>query len=84
MVAKSFPFNKTVEDFIHSHDKVYVVEQNRDGQLKSLLTIELGINPAKLISVLNYDGTPITAEVILRQISNKFASDSHIQKVKAV
>lgn len=70
---KSFPFNKTVEDFIHEHDKIYVVEQNRDAQMKSLLTIELGINPAKLISVLNYDGTPITADIILNQVSNKFA-----------
>lgn len=65
---KAFPFNKTVEDFIHSHDKVYVVEQNRDAQLRSLLMIELEINPAKLIKVLNYDGMPITAEDIMRQV----------------
>lgn len=65
---KSFPFNKTVEDFIHSHDKVYVVEQNRDAQLRSLLMIELEINPDKLIRVLNYDGMPITADDILKQI----------------
>lgn len=65
---KAFPFNKTVEDFIHSHDKVYVVEQNRDAQLRSLLMIELEINPAKLIKVLNYDGMPITADDIMRQI----------------
>ena len=44
------------------------------------MLIEMGINPAKLVSVLNYDGTPITAEGILRQISGKFASDSHIPK----
>lgn len=67
---KAFPFNKTVEDFIHSHDKVYVVEQNRDAQLRSLLMIELEINPAKLIKVLNYDGMPITADDILKQIMN--------------
>lgn len=65
---KAFPFNKTVEDFIHTHDKVYVVEQNRDAQLRSLLMIELEINPAKLIKVLNYDGMPITAEDIMRQV----------------
>lgn len=65
---KAFPFNKKVEDFIHSHDKVYVVEQNRDAQLRSLLMIELEINPAKLVKVLNYDGMPITAEDIMRQI----------------
>ncbi len=67
---KSFPFNDTVEEFIHSHDKVFVVEQNRDAQMKSLLMIELGINPEKLIPVLNYDGLPITADQIVTSIKS--------------
>ena len=79
---KSFPFNSTVEEFIKTHEKIYVIEQNRDAQMKSLLTIELQVNPNKLISVLNFDGTPITAEAILRQVSPKFTSDSHIPKTK--
>ncbi|MGZ4055022.1 MAG: 2-oxoacid:acceptor oxidoreductase subunit alpha [Bacteroidia bacterium] len=66
---KAFPFNKAVEDFINSHDKIFVIEQNRDAQMKSLLMIELGINPEKLISVLNYDGMPITADNIIKQIT---------------
>lgn len=66
---KSFPFNKTVEEFINSHDKVFVIEQNRDAQMKSLLMIELQANPEKLISVLNYDGMPITADNILKQVT---------------
>lgn len=70
---KSFPFNKTVENFIKEHDKIFIVEQNRDGQMKSLLSIELGIDPSKLISVLNYDGTPLMADMILKQISKEFA-----------
>jgi 2-oxoglutarate ferredoxin oxidoreductase subunit alpha len=45
-----------------------VIEQNRDAQFKSLIMIELGTNPEKLVSVLNYDGTPITADYIYRQI----------------
>jgi 2-oxoglutarate ferredoxin oxidoreductase subunit alpha len=45
-----------------------VIEQNRDAQFKSLMMIELGVDASKLISVLNYDGTPITAEDILEQI----------------
>lgn len=65
---KSFPFNKTVEDFIHSHDKVFVVEQNRDAQMKSLLMIELAANSQKLVSVLNYNGLPITADYIVKSI----------------
>ena len=76
MRLKSFPFNEAVEDFINNHEKIYVIEQNRDAQMKSLLTIELGTNPSKLISVLNYDGTPITADMILNQISNKFATQT--------
>lgn len=73
---KAFPFNQDVEDFMNAHDKVYIIEQNRDAQMKSLLMIELGLNPEKLISVLNYDGTPITADVILSQISEKFVTSN--------
>jgi hypothetical protein len=43
---------------------------------------DLQINPSKLVSVLNFDGTPITAENILRQVSNKFKSDQHLPKSK--
>lgn len=65
---KAFPFNKTVEEFISSHQKIFVVEQNRDAQMKSLLTIELQVDPNKLISILHYDGLPITADFILKQV----------------
>jgi 2-oxoglutarate ferredoxin oxidoreductase subunit alpha len=65
---KAFPFNKDVQDFIDKHDSVFVIEQNRDAQMKSLLMIELGANPSKLISILNYDGMPITAQKIITEI----------------
>jgi 2-oxoglutarate/2-oxoacid ferredoxin oxidoreductase subunit alpha len=68
---KAFPFNHTVEDFINTHEKVFVIEQNRDAQMRSLLMIELNADPTKLISVLNYDGMPITADNIMRQITEK-------------
>lgn len=68
MRVRAFPFGKAFEDFVSSHKKVFVIEQNRDAQFKSLMMIELGINPEKLVSVLNYDGTPITADNILKQI----------------
>jgi 2-oxoglutarate/2-oxoacid ferredoxin oxidoreductase subunit alpha len=71
MRIKSFPFNKTVEEFIDAHDKVFVVEQNRDAQLKSLMLIELGIQSKKLIPVLNYEGLPITADFIMQAIEKK-------------
>jgi 2-oxoglutarate/2-oxoacid ferredoxin oxidoreductase subunit alpha len=65
---KSFPFNKTVNEFIKSHKKVFVIEQNRDAQMKSLLLIELEADPSKLISILNYDGMPITADFIVKNV----------------
>jgi 2-oxoglutarate ferredoxin oxidoreductase subunit alpha len=68
MRVKAFPFGKSFVDFINTHNKIFVIEQNRDAQFKSLMMIELGINPEKLVSVLNYDGTPITADNILNQI----------------
>jgi 2-oxoglutarate ferredoxin oxidoreductase subunit alpha len=68
MRVKSFPFGEEFVDFVEAHERVFVIEQNRDAQFKSLMTIELGTDPAKLVSVLNYDGTPITADNILNQI----------------
>jgi 2-oxoglutarate ferredoxin oxidoreductase subunit alpha len=65
---RSFPFNDTVKDFIHNHEEVYVVEQNRDAQMRTLLINELEIAPDRLRPVLNYDGMPITADSILEQI----------------
>jgi 2-oxoglutarate ferredoxin oxidoreductase subunit alpha len=66
---KAFPFSKSVEEFIHSHHTVFIIEQNRDAQMRGLLMLELQINPAKLIPVLNYDGMPITAHAIASQIT---------------
>ena len=72
MLLRAFPFNQAVIDFMQSHDAVFVVEQNRDAQMKSLLLIELGLSPHKLISVLNYDGMPITAQYISEQVQEFF------------
>ncbi len=65
MCVKAFPFPEDVLAFIESHDKVFVVEQNRDAQFRSLLVNELEVHPKKLIKVLNFDGMPITADAIL-------------------
>jgi 2-oxoglutarate ferredoxin oxidoreductase subunit alpha len=78
---RSFPFNKMVEDFISSHKQVFVIEQNRDAQMRSLLMIELGIDPAKLVSVLNYDGMPITADHILKKISSHLSLSPELTAV---
>ncbi len=67
---KSFPFDQIAINFLHDHKHIFVVEQNRDAQMKSLIMIELGISSEKLISVLNYDGLPVTATNIVHQITH--------------
>lgn len=66
--VKGFPFHQDVVDFINNHEKVFVIEQNRDAQLRSLLMIELNAYPNKLCSILNYNGMPITAADIIEQL----------------
>lgn len=61
---RAFPFNQDIEDFIAGHESVFVVEQNRDAQMRSLLVNDCDIDPKHLIPVLNYDGMPITARYI--------------------
>jgi 2-oxoglutarate ferredoxin oxidoreductase subunit alpha len=61
---RAFPFADSIAEFIAAHEHVFVVEQNRDAQLRSLLVNEFGIDPARLTPVLHYDGTPITARFI--------------------
>ena len=68
MRPRAFPFGRTFQDFVGSHERIFVIEQNRDAQFRSLMMIELGVNADKLVSVLNYDGMPITADNIFRQI----------------
>jgi 2-oxoglutarate ferredoxin oxidoreductase subunit alpha len=65
---KAVPFNQAVADFIHEHEQVFVVEQNRDGQMRTVLINELKADGSKLVSVLNYDGTPITAQTVMDRI----------------
>ena len=62
--VRAFPFHEMVCAFIAQHEQVFVIEQNRDAQLKTLLVAEEGIDPAKLVPILHYDGTPITAQFI--------------------
>ncbi|HVY16572.1 MAG TPA: 2-oxoacid:acceptor oxidoreductase subunit alpha [Rhodopila sp.] len=72
--VRGFPFGDEVEAFVEAHDEVFVVEQNRDGQLRSLLINELEINPKKLVKIVHYDGTPISARFITDAIAAAIAS----------
>lgn len=65
---KAFPFGAEVEQFMEEHDQIFIIEQNRDAQMRTLLINELNVDPRKLIPVLNYDGMPITADRIRAQI----------------
>jgi 2-oxoglutarate ferredoxin oxidoreductase subunit alpha len=82
----AFPFPDSVDQFIAAHEKIFIVEQNRDGQMHALLVNELAINPAKLIKVLHFDGTPITARFITQEIARDLGIDVAaipLQKVAA-
>ena len=69
--VRGFPFSDEVMDFIAAHETVFVVEQNRDAQLRTLVMVEGGVDPSKLVSVLGYDGSPITARFITDEISRR-------------
>ena len=76
MRLRAFPFSDAVLDFINTHDQIFLVEQNRDAQMRSLLVNELGIDPARFISILHYDGTPITARFIIAAIAERIGLKS--------
>jgi 2-oxoglutarate ferredoxin oxidoreductase subunit alpha len=71
MRLRAFPFSEEVVEFINGHDQVFVVEQNRDAQMRMLLVNECAIDPARFISILHYDGTPITARFIKSAIAER-------------
>ena len=82
---RAFPFSKAVWDFLARHDRVLVIEQNRDAQMKSMLCIEGGIDPARLVSVLHYDGMPVTAEFLVEQVRARIggAEVTELKRVEA-
>ncbi|MFC3174131.1 2-oxoacid:acceptor oxidoreductase subunit alpha [Novosphingobium bradum] len=67
--VRGFPFNAEVEAFVDAHDFVFVVEQNESAQLRTLLVNECEFDPKKLVKVLHYDGSPITARFIAGAIA---------------
>jgi 2-oxoglutarate ferredoxin oxidoreductase subunit alpha len=68
--VRAFPFHHSVDDFIADHDFVFVVEQNRDSQLRTLIVNEGNVDPMRLVPVVHYDGTPITARFIANAIGD--------------
>ena len=71
---KSFPFQDGVADFINHHEKTFVIEQNRDGQMRSLIINECGINPDRLVPITNIDSMPVTAGHIIQAMEQTIDS----------
>jgi len=84
MRVRGFPFANEVNEFVGAHPGTFVIEQNRDAQLRTLLVNDSKINPAQLISILHYDGTPITARFIVEQITRHIGAHSVVPLKKAV
>ena len=70
---KAYPFTDAVRDFIDKHDVVYVVEQNRDAQLRTLLINDIDANQNKLVSLLHYNGMPINAGFVVEKVLEEIA-----------
>jgi 2-oxoglutarate ferredoxin oxidoreductase subunit alpha len=73
MRIRGFPFEGTVTDFLMAHDTLFVVEQNRDAQLRALLTIETGVPRDHMIPVLDYGGLPLTADRVIAGVTAHLA-----------
>jgi 2-oxoglutarate ferredoxin oxidoreductase subunit alpha len=72
--VRGFPFSREVTEFIADHEQIFVVEQNRDSQLRTLLLVECNLDPANLVPIVHFDGTPITARFIAGAIADQIAA----------
>ena len=71
--VRAFPFSEAVQEFIEQHEVVYVVEQNRDAQLRSLMLLDIGAEPSKLVSLLHYNGMPLNAGFVVDKVLEEVA-----------
>ena len=72
MRLRGFPFGSEVEQFLAEHEVIFIVEQNRDAQLKALLTLETGVEKSKLRSILHYSGLPISSACVVDGVLSEF------------
>jgi len=73
---RAFPFGDEVRAFIEGHDTVFVLEQNRDAQMRGLLMLELNANPGTMVPLLHYNGLPVTSDFIVKHISERIAREA--------
>jgi 2-oxoglutarate ferredoxin oxidoreductase subunit alpha len=76
MRVKAFPFSAEVEQFLAGHERIFVVEQNRDAQLRGMLVNETSVEKAKLTSILHYNGMPMDHRQIVRAIEDAVAEEA--------
>ncbi|MDH5323417.1 MAG: 2-oxoacid:acceptor oxidoreductase subunit alpha [Gammaproteobacteria bacterium] len=71
--VRAFPFSNAVREFIAQHEVIYVVEQNRDAQLRSMLMLDIDAEPTKLVPLLHYNGMPINAGFVVQRVLEEIA-----------
>jgi 2-oxoglutarate ferredoxin oxidoreductase subunit alpha len=71
--VRAFPFSDSIREFIDQHDVIYVVEQNRDAQLRTLLMLDAGADPRKLVSLLHYNGMPMNPGFVVQKVLDEIA-----------
>ena len=76
--VRAFPFGEEVENFLRQHQQIFVIEQNRDAQLKSMLILETAVEKAKLHSILHYSGLPMTAHVVVDGVCAALGNDARL------
>jgi 2-oxoglutarate ferredoxin oxidoreductase subunit alpha len=81
---RAFPLAREVADFVDAHDRVFVVEQNRDAQMRTLMITDLGVPAEKLTSILHYNGMPTSARFIYREIVGRLRKPAATQPFEAV
>ncbi len=81
---RAFPLSPEVAEFVRAHEQVFVVEQNRDAQMRTLMAADLGLDPARLTSIPHYGGMPVTARFIVREISARLPKPAAKRTVEAV
>ena len=81
---RAFPLSREIANFVMNHDQTFVVEQNRDAQMRTLIMADLNIDPARLTPILHYGGMPITARFIVKEISARVPKAAPKKTIEAV
>ena len=84
MRIRAFPLALEVAEFVREHEHVFIVEQNRDAQMRILISTDLELAPSQLTSILHFGGMPITARFIVREIVSRLRRPASAQTLERV